>query len=107
MAVDRYATSSISWRCNTNNHSTWRSVSNQALLQLGVTYERLTCIAEIDQYLGCNDLSVAVFIRQYQNTFEQSLLDKMLQGRVIDLYQVHQFVVRPSDSSQNKHHMLK
>jgi hypothetical protein len=73
--------------------STWRKrVKNLQELQLGNdTYERLQCIAAIERSLEEKFFhqpeTLANAIRQPLNTLDNhSLLDNMLNGRVIDLY---------------------
>jgi len=94
--------------------STWRKrVKTRYELQLGNdTYERLICISDIHRVLVKlkPKIDVADFIRQDNSFFkEHNLLQKMLNGWVIDLYQVKDFL--ENDFSQinvsNSHYFLE
>lgn len=86
--------------------STWRKrVKTRYELQLGNdTYERLICIGEIHRALlnSVKENNIAEHIRKPFDYFETSLLNKMLNGWVLDLYQVKAFV--NNDATLNPHH---
>jgi len=76
--------------------STWRKRVNKGYeLQLGNdTYERLICIGEIHRSLleSTQEEAIAEKIRHPCEYFNTSLLNKMLRGWVLDLYQVKSFL---------------
>ena len=78
--------------------STWRKrVNTLEELQLGNdTYERLICIANIERCLEDRITpepeQIASAIRQLQDDLGSSLLENMLNGRVIDLYQTKDYI---------------
>lgn len=75
--------------------STWRKrVNTQKMLQLGTdTYERIICIKAINDSLQeklPGQVNCAQLIRQPLSALNGScLLENMLNGRVIDLYNTH------------------
>ena len=79
--------------------STWRKrVKELKALQLGNdTYERLICIANIGHSLEYNPLlksdDIAALLREPKDDLgHHSLLDNMLKGKVIDLYQTKDYI---------------
>ena len=74
--------------------STWRKrVSSQSVLQLGQdTYERILCIKAIEnQLVNLCPHNADQYIRHpLDELYDHSLLDIMLNGRVIDLYATEQ-----------------
>lgn len=86
--------------------STWRKrVKTRYELQLGNdTYERLICIGDIHRSLlkSMNEDDIAEYIRKPLNPFETNLLDKMLNGWMLDLYQVKTLI--SDDPTLNPHH---
>lgn len=86
--------------------STWRKrVKTRYELQLGNdTYERLICIGNIHRSLlkSMNEDDIAEYIRKPLNPFETNLLDKMLNGWMLDLYQVKTFI--SDEPTLNPHH---
>lgn len=81
--------------------STWRQrVYGQGNLQLGDdTYERIICIQEIHQALLEQTRDTADFLRKPQSLLGNiSLLELMLHGQVIDLYQAKFFILHGSQN---------
>ncbi|MGH1487390.1 MAG: hypothetical protein ACRBCI_14340 [Cellvibrionaceae bacterium] len=79
--------------------STWRKrVKKLEELQLGNdTYERLICIANIERSLEHNQIpepdDIAALIREPKDDLGyHSLLENMLNGKVIDLYQTKDYI---------------
>ncbi|MEO0442294.1 MAG: hypothetical protein AAFZ92_00930 [Pseudomonadota bacterium] len=84
--------------------STWRKrVQSLDVLQLGQdTYERFMCIADIERLLEQqhpNRQALAGAIREAKNDLgNKSLLENMLNGRVIDLYNTKNYMQRHQSS---------